>query len=89
MEEAILAYNVSAIRKALGDGSETERYIETVPRRGIPVRRPVTQRATGAHAHRHDADGASGKTPCEPPTGPTGRTHLWLAWTVAAIASSA
>ena len=31
VEEANLAYNVSAIRKALGEGSETDRYIETVP----------------------------------------------------------
>jgi eukaryotic-like serine/threonine-protein kinase len=34
VEEANLAYNVFAIRKALGDSEETERYIETVPKRG-------------------------------------------------------
>ena len=87
VEEANLAYNVSAIRKALGDGSETERYIETVPRRGYRFVGPVAPRATGAHEQPHGADGASGQDGREPPTGPTGRTHLWLAWTVAAIAS--
>lgn len=34
VEESNLAYNVFAIRKALSDGEETERYIETVPKRG-------------------------------------------------------
>jgi DNA-binding winged helix-turn-helix (wHTH) protein/Tol biopolymer transport system component len=87
VEEANLAYNVSAIRKALGDGSETERYIETVPRRGYRFVGPVAPRATGAHEQPHGADGASGQDGREPPTGPTGRTHLWLAWTVAAITS--
>ncbi len=34
VEESNLAYNVSAIRKALGDGGDAEQYIETVPKRG-------------------------------------------------------
>ena len=34
VEEANLSYNISLIRKALGDGENGERYIETVPRRG-------------------------------------------------------
>ena len=31
VEEANLSYNVFAIRKALGEGEEAERYVETVP----------------------------------------------------------
>ena len=49
VEEANLAYNVSAIRKALGEGSETDRYIETVPRRGYRFVGPVAPNAAGAH----------------------------------------
>jgi serine/threonine-protein kinase len=34
VEEANLAYTVSALRKALGDGQEGEQFIQTVPTRG-------------------------------------------------------
>ena len=34
VEESNLSYNVFAIRKALGEGEDTERYVETVPKRG-------------------------------------------------------
>ncbi len=34
VEEANLPYNISLIRKALGDGENGQKYIETVPRRG-------------------------------------------------------
>ena len=34
VEETNLAWNISHLRKALGDGENGERYIETVPRRG-------------------------------------------------------
>lgn len=34
VEEANLSYNISLIRKALGDGENGRRYIETVPKRG-------------------------------------------------------
>lgn len=43
VEESNLAYNVFAIRKALGEGSDGERYIETVPKRGYRFIAPVTQ----------------------------------------------
>src|SRR5213594_4086599 len=33
VEEANLAYNISTIRKALGEGSE-QQYIETIPKHG-------------------------------------------------------
>ena len=35
VEESNLAYTVFAIRKALSESSDTDRYIETVPKRGI------------------------------------------------------
>jgi DNA-binding winged helix-turn-helix (wHTH) protein/Tol biopolymer transport system component len=41
VEEANLASNVFAIRKALGDGAAGERYVETVPKRGYRFVAPV------------------------------------------------
>src|SRR5262245_50313886 len=43
VEESNLAYHVFAIRKALGDGSDTDRYIETVPKRGYRFIVPVVR----------------------------------------------
>jgi len=43
VEESNLKYNISQLRKALGDGAE-ERYIETVPRRGYRFMAPVRER---------------------------------------------
>jgi DNA-binding winged helix-turn-helix (wHTH) protein/Tol biopolymer transport system component len=43
VEESNLAYHVFAIRKAIGDGSDTDRYIETVPKRGYRFIPPVVQ----------------------------------------------
>src|SRR5262245_17712572 len=34
VEEANLSYNISLIRKALGDGENGQKFIETVPKRG-------------------------------------------------------
>ncbi len=44
VEEANLSYTVSAIRKALGNGAEGQRYIETVPKRGYRFVAPVRER---------------------------------------------
>jgi eukaryotic-like serine/threonine-protein kinase len=41
VEEANLAYNVSAVRKALGEGQEGEQFIQTVPTRGYRFVAPV------------------------------------------------
>jgi eukaryotic-like serine/threonine-protein kinase len=43
VEESNLAYHVFAIRKALGDGVDTDRYIETVPKRGYRFIAPIAQ----------------------------------------------
>src|SRR5262245_36109207 len=54
VEEANLSYNISFIRKALGEGGNEQRYIETVPRRGYrfvaPVREQKKETATLAPA---------------------------------------
>src|SRR6266478_2809536 len=42
VEESNLKYNISQLRKALGDGAE-ERYIETLPRRGYRFTAPVRE----------------------------------------------
>ena len=47
VEESNLAYNVFAVRKALGDTADAARYIETVPKRGYRFKAAVT-RVNGA-----------------------------------------
>src|SRR5437899_466507 len=42
VEESNLTYNISQLRKALGDGPE-DRYIETIPRRGYRFTAPVRE----------------------------------------------
>jgi Tol biopolymer transport system component/DNA-binding winged helix-turn-helix (wHTH) protein len=42
VEESNLAYNVFALRKALGDTAENSQYIETVPKRGYRFTAAVT-----------------------------------------------
>src|SRR5262245_31148674 len=41
VEEANLASNISQLRKALGDGENGHRYIETVPKRGYRFVAPM------------------------------------------------
>jgi DNA-binding winged helix-turn-helix (wHTH) protein/TolB-like protein/tetratricopeptide (TPR) repeat protein len=43
VEEANLTVNISALRKALGEGESEHHYIETVPRRGYRFVLPVTE----------------------------------------------
>src|SRR5262245_19353156 len=43
VEEVNLSYNVSLIRKALGDGENGQRFIETVPKRGYRFVRNVRE----------------------------------------------
>lgn len=43
VEEANLAYTVSALRKALGDGQDGEQFIQTVPTRGYRFVAPVVE----------------------------------------------
>ena len=53
VEESNLAYNVFALRKALGDTAGSSRYIETVPKRGYRFTAPVT---VVAHRNSRDKD---------------------------------
>jgi DNA-binding winged helix-turn-helix (wHTH) protein len=50
VEETNLAYNVSALRKALGDGHEAEHVIQTVPTRGYRFIAPIRERSTNDSA---------------------------------------
>lgn len=43
VEESNLAYHVSAIRKALGDGADPDPFVETVPKRGYRFIAPVVR----------------------------------------------
>jgi DNA-binding winged helix-turn-helix (wHTH) protein/TolB-like protein len=42
VEESNLSFNISTLRKALGDGQNGQRYIETVPKRGFRFVAPIT-----------------------------------------------
>ena len=56
VEEANLARNIWALRKALGDDNGEHRYIETVPKLGYRFVAPVTEladEAAGIVIHRH------------------------------------
>ena len=48
VEEGIIAQNVSALRKALDDTPEGQRYIETVPKRGYRFKRLLAKKSTFA-----------------------------------------
>src|SRR5262245_61451715 len=43
VEEANLASNISQLRKALGDGENGQRYIETLPKRGYRFVAPMKE----------------------------------------------
>src|SRR5688572_30371262 len=57
VEEANLAYHVFAIRKALGETSDSDRFIETVPKSGYRFVAPVV---------RHEAEDRASSTPRPP-----------------------
>jgi DNA-binding winged helix-turn-helix (wHTH) protein len=48
VEETNLTYTVSALRKALGDGEDTDPLIQTVPTRGYRFVAPVTREANAS-----------------------------------------
>jgi DNA-binding winged helix-turn-helix (wHTH) protein len=49
VEENNLAFNISVLRKALGENAATPRYIETVPKRGYRFIGPVEEDSWGAN----------------------------------------
>ena len=56
VEEANLSHHIFTLRKALGDGGEEARYIETIPRRGYRFVAPVTASAAVSSSHDVRAD---------------------------------
>jgi Tol biopolymer transport system component/DNA-binding winged helix-turn-helix (wHTH) protein len=66
VEESNLAYNVFALRKALGDAAESGLYIETVPKRGYRFTAAVTPVGSEPNARPMPA------TPAELHRGPLG-----------------
>ncbi len=88
VEESNLAYHVFAIRKALGENGDGERYIETVPKQGYRFIAPVTriggdQTAAPELAGRGDEPPPVGSPDSEPR-----RRWVWAAG-VAALAVGA
>src|SRR5262245_45847594 len=70
VEEANLSSIISLIRKALGDGENGERYIETVPKRGY--------RFVATVREHDEADVAAPKAQPSPPARDAGRQIKWL-----------
>ena len=58
VEESNLAYNVFALRKALGDTAEEGRFIETVPKRGYRFKAVLTPVGDGS-VGRSISDGSA------------------------------
>ena len=58
VEESNLAYNIFALRKALGDTAENSRYIETVPKRGYRFRASVNPASPPSNAQPASEFGA-------------------------------
>ena len=102
VEESNLAYNVFALRKALGDTAENSRFIETVPKRGYRFTAAVTPadpettilpfRPSPATSHRleriHDVPAEAGPPTVQtrPLRFPTGR-WLWFPFLSAVVAT--
>jgi eukaryotic-like serine/threonine-protein kinase len=61
VEEANLTYNISALRKALGDGQDGEQFIQTVPTRGYRFVAPVARDDDEPGAARPERIAAPGR----------------------------
>ena len=80
VEESNLAYHVFAIRKALGESPDSDRYIETVPKRGYRFVAPVVRvDGNGGGASRGSETGIGVLEPSEETepavAGPTDPRH--------------
>ena len=73
VEEANLTYNISFIRKALGEGENGLKFIETVPKRGYRfvagVRESGAEQTKDAEAAAHDIEAEA------PPESPTSKVN--------------
>ena len=58
VEESNLAYNIFALRKALGDTADNSRYIETVPKKGYRFKAGVSPAIPSRSAHPASEFGA-------------------------------
>jgi Tol biopolymer transport system component/DNA-binding winged helix-turn-helix (wHTH) protein len=93
IEEANLSYNISLIRKALGEGENGRRYIETVPKRGyrfvaeVREGRPAADdSASGAEVLPPERAGGDGSVNLPATTAsPTGRARRWV-WPAISLA---
>jgi DNA-binding winged helix-turn-helix (wHTH) protein/tetratricopeptide (TPR) repeat protein len=92
VEEGNVLRNVSTLRKALGDGEDGARYIETIPKRGYRFIAPVEVLANGAGP---DAPAALplpavSTAPLEPAVAPVAVRRRWALYAVlGAVAVSA
>ena len=76
VEESNLAYNVFALRKALGDTAENSRYIETIPKKGYRFRAAVIP--TGASSDAQPASAFGPRPGSTPPSVETRDSELTI-----------
>ena len=60
VEEANLNRGISVLRKALGESSADQKYIETIPKRGYRFVASVRERGNGGESARGSADVGAG-----------------------------
>jgi Tol biopolymer transport system component/DNA-binding winged helix-turn-helix (wHTH) protein len=91
VEESNLAYNVFALRKALGDTADNPQYIETVPRRGYRFKAPVSFDGTAVlRTAPQDLTVEAGSTnaPASAGRSPVGRRRIVIAAAAALVVAA-
>jgi DNA-binding winged helix-turn-helix (wHTH) protein len=86
VEEATLAQNVSTLRKALGETSETPTYISTVPRRGYRFLSNVTDGVAGSVKEAAAPDATISALPITTSRSQT-KSRLWAVAVAGAVLS--
>ena len=78
VEESNLAYNVFALRKALGDTAENSRYIETIPKKGYRFKASVLPAGASGDVQPASGFGARPHPGSTPPSGETRDIELTI-----------
>jgi Tol biopolymer transport system component/DNA-binding winged helix-turn-helix (wHTH) protein len=76
VEESNLTYNISHIRKALGDGENGQKFIETVPKRGYRFAAPVREISRAVAGDLSEAASPASAVPAEN-VRPSERRRRW------------
>lgn len=91
VEEANLSVNISALRRALGDTPDGQKFIETVPKRGYRFVMPIREIGNGSQTETETGDSLAAVPTLATPSAPTmpGRPNcvsLFGRWGIAGLA---